>query len=165
MWTNSLICYLKFVHALKCLDHIGTITIYINYYIYFCYIQKNKVYDSIWKWWKMLVPYWEWQLRWIKDSCAGQVQKELTWWRAILPQATKCTSSLTASSLELPVFILNYTGGTEVMGGGRGVITFRTPKHINTLSAKLTMFQTCLPQCFLINCLVKKNAWECAKQL
>lgn len=50
-----------------------------------------------------------------------------------------------------------HPGGTEVGGGGREVITFRAPKHISTLSAKLTIFQTCLPQCFLINCLVQKN--------
>lgn len=105
----------------------------------------------------MPVPYWEWQLSWIKDNCASQVQKELTWCTAILPQATKCTSSLTASSLEQPVLIPKYTGGTDVVGGGRQVITFRVPKHINTLSAKLTIFQTCLPQCFLINCLVQKK--------
>ena len=36
-----------------------------------------------------------------------------------LPQATKCTSSLAASSFQLPVFIQDSTGGTEVGRGRR----------------------------------------------
>lgn len=50
------------------------------------------------------------------------------------------TTSLTASSLELPMFIQNYTGGTAVVGDEREVITFRALKYFNTLSEELTIF-------------------------
>lgn len=155
MWTNSLICYLKFVHTFKCLDRIGTIIIYIAYYIYFCYIQKNKFHNPI--------------LTVMDNACA------ILRMTAEMNQGQPCKPSSKGTDLMKSNFTTGHKGHQiidcklfrtacvhpqlyrrdRILGVGREVITFRTPKHINTLSAKLTIFHTCLPQCFLINCLVK----------